>query len=499
MPNCLRNYFFRHSLRWHFLVAFAVGLVLRGLCAYFVFGPQALDDYKHGVWPAYQFFANLPLDIPNYRSHLLVWTLSSFIWLGSLVGVDSALGQVRSMYFGLGAISMTALLGTYLYVRATGSRLFGAAALYLMAMFPIMPFISTRAFGESVAMSLVVMGFGTLGSARRRTKADFGIWMAGFLWLGLATLFRFHVGLLYVTYMVTLVIRREWRGLIAGSLAGLIILFTQCAVDLLSGKAALETLRVYLLENEGGGAKYGVSPWYNPVLFILGISLAPFSFVLWPGCRSLWRKHWPIISCALMFLIAHCLVAHKEERFLYPILGLQLWWVAYLWAFGARQKWARRVFSPVLLLITGLVLPVACLVNTQEGEIGPPARLESKYHNLVYLDYQSLFGRSRFQFYFLRPPSVMEKIEPEEFSVHRVEKSFHDYPSAEAVAFLTSEPEARDRLRLLAGLTSISGQCLQLEESGSLVDKLIYSLNPKHNQRRRPTWQLVCERRLEDN
>src|SRR5262249_24618051 len=140
-----------------------------------------------------------------------------------------------------------------------------------------------------------------------------------------------------------------------------------------------------------------------PILFILAVALAPFVFVLWRESKFLWRRHWPVLVPFLAFIGAHTLVAHKEERFLYPVLVLEMWAVAYLWSSAALRKGARRLYSPVILGLTVFLLPVACLVNSQEGEIEPPAVIGAKYRDVLYLDYESLFGQSRFQFYFLRP------------------------------------------------------------------------------------------------
>jgi hypothetical protein len=494
VPNWLSRYLSGGDLRKHFQRALVLGAILRLCSAIFVYGPQALDDYKHGVWPAWQFFAGVPLDLPQYRSHLLIWFLSIFAEMASWIGVTSALGQVRAMYIGLGAVSLLGIVGTYFYVRDFRSRLYARLALYLAAMFPLMPFVSTRAFGEAVAMSLVMLAVGGLEYSRRGGVARIAPWTGWFLILGVAGLFRFHVGLLYLALMVVFAILKVRPALIGAAIAGVIAVGLQAAIDLLSGKGPLGTLFIYLAENEGGGARYGVSPWYNPWLFVLGLTLAPFSFVMWRSTRSLWRKHWPMLAPMLFFVLAHSMAAHKEERFLYPIVGLEVWAIAYLWASNAKNRWARRIYSPVLIGVTALALPAVCFINTQEGEIEPPALMESRYKEVIYLDHLSLFGKSRFQFYFLRPPSLLRAVTPLEFNAARVDQELADHPEHKAVVLLTSEPESRLQLDALAGIKTLEARCLEVRESGSLIDRLLYSLNPKHNQRRRPTWYLACER-----
>lgn len=494
MPQWMRRYLDSGTIQTHFLRALMLGAVARICSAWFVYGPQALDDYKHGVWPAWQFFSGLPLDIPEYRSHLLVWFLSFFVEIASMLGANSALAQVRAMYLGLGLTSLLGLYGTYLYVRSRDQKIFGALALYLVALFPLMPFVGTRAFGEAIAMSLVAFGLGALEGGRIEGGKSWTKWMLGFLALGLATSFRYHAGLIFLSYGAILVLKKEWRGVVAGFSMGLVTLGGQALIDVVSDKSPFATLLIYLGENEGGGAKYGVSPWYNPWLFVLGMTLAPFSFVFFRSLKNLWREHWPLIVPFLIFVGAHSLVAHKEERFLYPILGLELWMLAYLWSQSVDSKWARRVYSPVFLLVCLVALPIVCFVNTQEGEIEPPAYAQNRYKDVVYLDHESLFGKSRFQFYFLRPPSRLQTVTAEELNAHSIDVAIAGDPVYKAAVLLTSNPAARAQIYALEGIKTGEASCGRVRAAGSLIDRLLYALNPKHNQRRRPTWYLICER-----
>lgn len=494
MPLWARHLLRSKPLKWHFTLALVVGFMLRALSAYFVYGPQALDDYKHGVYPAYQYFAGLPLDLPEYRSHLLVWILAFFVKIGSLLGMNSALAQVRCMYFGLALISLIGIVGTYFFVKNIRSRLFAPLALWFAAMFPLMPFIGTRAFGEAVAMSFVMLGFGILENLRRVNSKSVVGWTLGFAALGFATLLRFHVGILFVSYGAILLYMRLWSAVIGGFAAGVLTIAGEVAVDWASGKPPMGTLLAYLAENEGGAAQYGASPWYNTWLFVLALSLAPFSFVFVKKLKPLWKKHWPWLAPFLLYIFAHSLVPHKEERFLYPIVGLELWALAWLWASAALFKPARRIYSTVLIGLSIPLLFIVCFVNTQEGEIEPPAYAESRYHNVIYLDHESLFGISRIQFYFLRPPSFLEKVGPEDFNVNKIDEELRGHREEKAVVLLTSIPDVRDQLHALEKIRTAESQCLSMRTSGSMIDRLLYAMNPKHNQRRRPTWYLVCER-----
>lgn len=493
MPKFLRKFLHSHNLFWHLGWALFLGLFARALSAHFVYGPQALDDYKHGVWPAYQYFAGQAVSLPEYRSHFLIWILGGVLKIASVAGVSTALTQVRCMYLALGVLSLLGVIGTYFYVRNFSSQIFGALALYLVSLQGLMPFISTRAFGEALALPFVLLGMGILEDQRLSKRSGWPVAL-GIFSLGVACCLRFHVGLIAVTYAGVLIFLKEWRILLWSIPGALATLGLQAAIDLLSGKAPLETLKIYLAENGGGGAQYGVSPWYNTWIFALGLTLFPVSLVLWRGAIPVWRRHWPLILPMLVFIAVHSLVPHKEERFLYPVIGLIWITLAAFWVRSGDDLLARRLFSPLFLTVNFFLLLAACLINTQEGEIEPAAYAEHRYGQVLYLDYQSLFGQSKFLGYFLRPPSVLLPIQSGDIQVSQVDESLRRHPEVGAVMFMTSEASAVGLLRALVDIKTVDAQCGEMRQAGSVMDRLLYSMNPKHNQRRRPTWYILCAR-----
>lgn len=487
-------YFRRHSLCYHLMVALAVGLFFRLLAAHFVYGPQALDDYKHGVWPAYQYFAGQPLtDFPDYRSHLLVWVLAFFVRVAHGLGGESALVQVRSMYAGLGVISLLSLIGTYLYVSCFRSRVFGALALYLLAVYPIMPFVSTRAFGEAVALAFVTLGLGLCEHSRLKTHAWWEM-LFGFFVLGIAVLFRFQVGVISVTYFLYLLWKRNWKWALACAVAGLLVIAAQAGIDLESGKYPFETLRAYLQENAGGAAQYGVSPWYNTWLLVLGVTLFPFSLVFYRSFKYLIKRHAALSLSLFVFIFIHSLVAHKEERFMYPIFGLLLIALADVWSIQRHERYTRMIYQKVFAVVLVLVLPIACLVNSQAGEIEPAAEAQRAFRDVAYIDHQSLFSISLIQFYFLRPPSQIFQVASQDLTLAKAASVLKEHPELKGAAILTSDPSAFADMKALDHQTSNGLRCGPALEATSFVDRLLYRLNPRHNERRRPTAYILCER-----
>ena len=152
-------------------------------------------------------------------------------------------------------------------------------------------------------------------------------------------------------------------------------------------------------------------------------------------------------------------------------------------------------FNRRSFFVTAVVLPIACFVNSQAGEIEPAAQAEKQFGSVAYLDYQSLFGQSLVQFYFLRPPSQIIAVQPDQLSLTNAEEALSHHPEWRGAELLTSAPEAFDRIRALSGQTTAHLKCGEAIEATSSVDRLLFRLNPKHNQRRRPTLYILCEKK----
>src|SRR4051812_7227032 len=90
-------------LHEHLIYALAVGFIFRMIAAYLVYGPQALDDYFHGIMPASRFYEITQHNLPDYRSPLLVWMMGGWLKIvGVIFGPLSPLAQVRGMLVFLG-------------------------------------------------------------------------------------------------------------------------------------------------------------------------------------------------------------------------------------------------------------------------------------------------------------------------------------------------------------------------------------------------------------
>lgn len=479
-----------------FFLFFLWALFLRLICAYFVYGPQALDDYEHGIIPVLNWFHGGVFDLPDYRSPLLTYTLRFWLEVGRIFSIDSLLNQIRWIGFGLALVQMAGLYAIWKIFAKESDRA-QTLALFLYSTFVIMPFVATRAFGEAICLPFVLLGFMFL---LKPIELKSVFW--GFFFLGIATLYRFQVGIMGVTCLAFLFIdnysnrKKSLSVLGAAALAGAVILSFQGIIDLSADRPFLSTLLNYFKVNEGGAAQYGVSPWYNTWLFPLVVFLLPFSWPLFhkESLKALWKKWSLIVVSVLIFILIHSLIPHKEERFMYPILGLLLVFLAYLWAKQWKHPWVRKVLTPMLVTLHLGGVFVVIFSNSQEGVVKPLAEAEKSFHKFAVLETQSLMQESQLRSMFLKRGSEEFNISPGEVGISRLEKVFSQKgpEGFDGVLWVTSEPEVAAMYRLMENLDEKTFRCGTTKKASSLIDGVIYKLNPKHNKRRRPSWFLLC-------
>ena len=479
------------NLKKHLIIALFVGLWLRLLCAHFDYGPFALDDYLHGLIPAHLLVDNGIHELPSYRSWLIVWLLSFFLRVGELFGTDSALSKIRIMLYGLSVFSLIGVYGTYLYVRNFNNKIFQIVAIYLVAIYPLSILVSTRAFGETVAMAVILLGFGLCENARLRQQNSLNL-IVGLLVLGVACLFRFHVALIWVSYAICLLIINWRRYLLPIIIGGILTLILQMLIDFESNRSLFETFISYLHVNEGGAAGYGVTPWYSTWLLSLAFILAPFSLPLFRNYRALIKSHWILLVITLVFIAIHSLVPHKEERFMFPIVGLELIILSALWSEELNQQNKLSKFFLWVLIVLGVpALGIICLVNFQSAAVDPLLKTNSDQRNTLVL-YQDWNTWNDFYSITLNEHGVAKEVELSnlnELSMIDLANNLH----SQQIVIVSSNPSLLPIISRLATVNDNKLYCSKVYSASSLIDSIAYKLNPGHNKRRAPANYIVCD------
>jgi hypothetical protein len=491
------------KLKRHFVFALLIGLFLRLLSIHFVWGPQGLDDYLDNLIPAWKHLVGLDPDLHNYRSPFFMWILSSWLRLGSWFGVEKAISQVQWVYFFQALVTLLGLSGVNVLVLRQMEKKgwdFRSAVipLYLVAAHGIMPFASTRAFMETTAMGLAPLAMAWLILSYDQYQSDQKSWdrhiWLGAALMGVSTLIRFQMGIMYVAWFGFLVYRRQWKSVLVGFLMGLVLIVAEASIDLSYGRTAFQTLHDYFAFNSDQ-LKSGIMPWYNTWVTWLGALFVPFSLVFG---RSWWRsfkENIDLLFPALIYIVVHSINPHKEERYLYPILMPSFLLLGRAWAMSWNKPLEKFFFRPFIVIFNGIILFVACFVNTQVSLIGPYGEIQMHSDRMMYMDFDHVDMRDNMAEFFVRGDSVLRH-PVGDFNADTIKKEFES-SQARLDGFAVMKIRSAEDFSFTQVYQQLAQdfQCSDLMEATSLSDRILYRLRPEKNQRRRPTSFFYCHRR----
>jgi phosphatidylinositol glycan class B len=249
------------------------------------------------------------------RSWLLPGVLAGAMQLGRLFG---GIGHVRAAQAVLVLVSLIPVCVAFAWSRRRLGLAAAVAASLACAVWFETVYFSARALNEVVAAHVAVLGlYLGLGEAVGRRRLA----LAGAAF-GLTVVLRMHLGPAVVVALVLLGGRdlARWRFLLAGVLvavvcAGLLDLFTW------SGPFSSFWLNFRYNVVEGNSAKYGVQPWHGYVTRLGSIwSWAALPVLAFAALGAF--RHPVPAAFALAALLSHSALAHKEYRFIYPVVAV---------------------------------------------------------------------------------------------------------------------------------------------------------------------------------
>ncbi|MGA2572359.1 MAG: hypothetical protein ABSF23_17775 [Terracidiphilus sp.] len=278
------------------------------------------DEIFQTLEPAHRLVYGYGVIPWEWRLGIRSWVLPTFLagvmrataWMGS-----GSAGYLLGTTIVLASISLTTVWFGYAWAkRASGTPAAVVAALACSFYFGLVYF-APKALTEVVAAHVLLPGlyFGVYGQRlgeRRR------LFLAG-LFCALAACLRIQL-LPAVVFAFLYFCHPRWRKRIPALAAGAaapVLLFG--AADWIAWTYPWQSFIGYYRANviSGPGRELTlVQPWYW-YLLILVVLIGPAILLLIHGCR---RSPFLAIFCAVV-VAAHSVIAHKEVRFIYPILA----------------------------------------------------------------------------------------------------------------------------------------------------------------------------------
>lgn len=307
-----------------FLALLGAGLALRVWLCFCDDGIYWPDEIYQSLEPAHRLVFGYGLVPWEFVEGARNWAFPGLV-AGLLKAITILVGDSPRRYLVairlvFSAIGMLTAWGTYELGRTCGAR--GIAAATGAVWFALAPpsiYFAPRALSETASAVAIVFGFALAlkdAAPSRRIAAGASL-------LGLSALLRLQNGIFCAGLLATLLARRRWR---ASGLSALVLLawvFAFGLLDRLTWGDWFHSAIAYFRFNvvEGKATQWGVSE-NTYYLRVLWTSMPLVTFWAAPLALLAVRRCAGLLVTACAFLAIHSFVAHKEFRFVLPVLPI---------------------------------------------------------------------------------------------------------------------------------------------------------------------------------
>jgi phosphatidylinositol glycan class B len=299
----------------------AVATALRAALAYHdhsVFWPDEIHQSLEQAHRAAFGYGLVPWEFRDGARSWLFPGIIAGIWkVTAGVGVESSLTLVFLARLLMVSASIAAMwFAAQLATKASGP-IAGAAVAVIMATFPPSVVFSYRAMSETASAPFIALGAWFLFRRIKPAASLAGLAIAS------ACLFRYQNLLFAVVFASGLLLQRRSRDAWTFCSAGVSVALLGGLVDWVTWGRPFHSLIAYVDFNLiiDGASDFGVEPfWYYARA--LWSSAGPSSLALL-GCFAIGMVAEPILAAAVaVYVLAHCVLPHKELRFLVPSFPL---------------------------------------------------------------------------------------------------------------------------------------------------------------------------------
>jgi len=304
------------------------------------------------------------------RPTLQIHLFSAYVGFCSLVGINDPYTQltILRVLLGIAMFIVFNLIAFYYFRNESRRNLFWV--LLLVNFSWMLPYTRTL-FSSEIVSSLFFFGTLLLYDVKKnRSLPWWYLSFMGFLF-GLSFYFRFQMGFCLAGVGLWIVfVEKSYKHILPITFGFIIAALLNTWLDhRLYGQWLFIPYEYFFVNiNEGRASQFGTSSFLRYIgLLIAVIAAPPFSLVLfYYGCKAIIKKYTqPVVLSVFLFIFFHCLVGHKEERFLFPIFNalpiVVGFGLPYLFKYyDTTRKWIRSVFK-IALIIT-IVLNTALLI-----------------------------------------------------------------------------------------------------------------------------------------
>jgi GPI mannosyltransferase 3 len=307
------------------------------------------------------------------RPTLQVYLFTGYYKACMFLHIEDPYQQLTILRIILGLVMFLVFNLIAFYYFKNGNRKILYYVLLILNFSWIFPYTRTL-YSSEMLSGLFLFGSIFLYDAKRDKKPSFlFITMIGFLF-SLAFYFRFQTGLALAGFGLWMVLfEKKYARLLPLATGFLIGLAINIYLDYKFYHEFVISPYRYFQWNiiEGKSAEFGTSSFLKYIGLLIAVIIAPpFSLILfYQGIKTYFKKYnHPVFIPVLLFIIGHCLIGHKEERFLYPIFSALPIIVGYglpdlINYYKTCKRWIAS-FIKVMLIITIVINTILLILFT---------------------------------------------------------------------------------------------------------------------------------------
>ncbi len=304
-------------------------------------------------------------EIENFvRPTLQVYLFSGYHLTCNFIGITDPYAQltILRIFLGTGMFVVFNLLAFHYFHNEKRSRFI--FVLLLLNFSWVLPYTRTLYCSEMMS-SLFFFGTVLIYERKKFALRWFSpMLLVGFL-MSLAFYFRFQIGFAMVGWGLTILIQKNFKHILPIAIGFLVGVAGNIYLDFVFYKELVLTPYTYFYTNinDGRADSFGTSSFIRYIGFILLTAPAPlFSIIFfYYSLKTFFKKKFfnPIFLSVVIFVVAHSIVGHKEERFIFPVLNvLPLiigWSIPDLEEFYQRSSaWIKKIFKSLFWFTIGL-------------------------------------------------------------------------------------------------------------------------------------------------
>ena len=245
-------------------------------------------------------------------------------------------------------------------------------AIILIATMWYLPFFHARTTAESLGLSFFLLGLVKID----RFNTSICSIISASLFFGVSYILRFQMGVMVFFALVWPLLNKKihFKSFSLSTFFLLLTIGVSSLIDFIGYGNWTFTSWNYVYENifNGVASQFGVSPWYYYIekSFLKGIP--PYSFFLVIPFFWMWikrPKHY-LTWITLPFFIIHCLIGHKELRFIFP-LGVFAPVMLAIFLDQYKVEWRSSKFVKPLLIVAIILNFTALAISSLKPAYTP--------------------------------------------------------------------------------------------------------------------------------